>query len=157
MSDLKVELPKLDKEENYEAWRFQMFSVLSSFIGLKEVVEQQLAWKEGDPEITISDQQKKDLGKLFGSAVAKISGSPLVHAQQSGKTTLFEILRYLDSVYRSDTKVARQIILKSVIGDRFDPAKESLEAFFGRKHAQIHQRLKKVTKDDLLILGVTTT
>jgi len=151
---IKAEIPELANEAGYETWRFQVMAIVKAQ-ELYDIVEGLISGI--DPPPVVSNAKRVTLAKIGASIVAKLSGEPLIHVQQSGHDFPPDIIKHLDSIYRSDSKVAKQQLLVQLVAEKYDPNEESLEQFLGRKKSLTHQRVKEVTVEDLLILGITTT
>ena len=151
MADVKCDLPAFSGGSEYESWRYQIFGILGAQ-NVKGAVQGEL---DGNPQQTTA-AQKTSLKKIHGALVAKLIGESLLHAQQSGKENFAGLIGYLDNLYRSNAQIAKQTLLKQLLCDAYDPNKGALGAYLGRKRALVHQRIKTVNIDELLILGITT-
>ena len=150
-NSMKIEIPKLDCGSKYNSWRFKMMAVLAS-LGIADKVTRTLA----EETVTWDDAEKKQAVRVYASAVTALGGEPLVLVETNNDTTISGLLKTLDGKYRSTGAVAKQQALKSLVSDLYDPSKESMEVFVGRKYELVFSRLGDISKEDLFLLGMTT-
>ena len=148
---MKYEINKLNGPQDYENWRFQLISVLRA----KGLWETKVEAKLLTGTATFEDSEAKALRTIHACIVAKLGEKPLQLVQQFDCDTVAEVIKKLDDVYRQSNLSARQQLLLDLVG-RKKQADESITDFIGSKWSLAKQRLKTVTVDELILLGITT-